>query len=142
MNIGPIMTDDFTGDPRGPELVKLHWDSRGCLLQAIDFARTSDSKLMHLRFTGFQVYMYTPEEVINYEPMQWLGETRGVAAYCLGQSPWLKSFSDRHLGACSHYQLLFYDELVDVVCEGVEVIEGGYVPPANTDGEDRKHFWD
>ena len=41
------------------------------------------------------------------------------------------TLSPRHtLGKRRHYQLLFYDELFDVIAEGVEVVSGGFVGEA------------
>jgi hypothetical protein len=79
-----------------------------------------------------QVFMFTPEEVINYQTLSPIWQqNRKVGIVCLGKSSWLKSFSPRHLDSCAHYQLMFYDDLVDVICEGLKIKEGGYGEPIN-----------
>ena len=126
MEIGPYLIDKFTNDGRGPVLEKVHWAYNGATLRAIDF-QNLDDKLQYLFFVGVQVFMFTPEEVINYITISPLWrENRKAGIICLGKSEWLKSFSPRHLDKCNHYQIMFYDELLDVICEGIEVRDGSY----------------
>ena len=66
--------------------------------------------------------MFTPEEVI--------GQPGDGGATDLGRSEWLQSFTQRHLGACRHFRLLFYDELLDVICESLEFADGVFTPTA------------
>ena len=71
--------------------------------------------------------MFTPEEVI--------GSTMhlhpdGPAALDLGRSDWLRSFNPQHLDACRHFQLLFYDELLDIICERLEFADGVFTQAA------------
>ncbi len=74
--------------------------------------------------------MFTPEEVINYQTLSPIWQqNRKAGIVCLGKSSWLKSFNPYHLDSCAHYQLMFYDELVDVICEGLKIKEGGYEEP-------------
>src|SRR5690349_17737568 len=104
--IAPILTDSFYGEGRGPELVKVHWAYSGHTLRAIDFLNPDDTQPKHLFFTGVQVFMLTPEEVINYPILDPAWQTyRGAGIICLGKSAWLNSFDPRHLEKCLHYQL-------------------------------------
>jgi hypothetical protein len=72
--------------------------------------------------------MFTPEEVWDYSKTDdaW-ADTSQAAAICLGRSPWLQSFAPTHLERCSHYRIMFYDEFLDIICEGVEAKEGAYL---------------
>jgi hypothetical protein len=72
--------------------------------------------------------MFTPEEVENYgtKLVDWAATSK-AAAVCLGRSPWLRSFSLRHLAKCEHYRVMFYDQFLDIICEGIEAGSGGYV---------------
>ncbi|MFL7869866.1 MAG: hypothetical protein AB8I58_13625, partial [Anaerolineales bacterium] len=119
--------DEFYCEGRGPELHKVHWAFSGHTLRAIDFMNPDESESRHLFFTGVQVVMITPEEVINYETVdqRWI-DFRPAGILDLGKSLWLESFSPQHLEKCFHYQIMFYDELFDVICEGIEVREGSY----------------
>ena len=123
------------------------WGGRGAsVLKAIEYFNPDDvyepSNLKHVRLIGVQVVMTTPEEVIG---LGQLGDTvamsRPASMFDLGRSPWLASFAPRHLGECRHFQLLFYDELVDVICEKVECVDGPYLnaaqPGVAPDGRQR-----
>ena len=128
--IHPIHVEFFYADGRGPELARLFWKHRNNVLEGAEFmppdAASSDD-LHFVRFLRPQVVMITPEEVINYASMSsYLIKYRPAAMFDLGKSDWLKSFSPRHLEKCSHFQLLFYDELVDVIAEGVEFGKGNF----------------
>lgn len=122
----PIHADAFWHDGRGPELVRLHWDRTGRVLICADYYNPDDAhgvpSLRRLQFVRAQVVMITPEEVINYLELGPLPAThRPAAMFDLGRSPWLESFSPRHLALCHHYRVMFYDELLDVIAEGVIV---------------------
>jgi hypothetical protein len=124
-----IHVDSFYHDGRGPELDRIHWGFRDTNLQAIEYRNPDDSSLKHVRIHGFQVVQITPEEVIDYRELgQRLHRDRPAAMYDLGKSEWFKSFNPRHLSDCSHFQLVFYDELFDIICESVTCHTGAYAP--------------
>ncbi len=66
--------------------------------------------------------MFTPEELI--------GQVRGGGASDLGISRWLEGFRQQHLAACRHFELLFYDERLDIICESLEFADGAFTPSA------------
>ena len=108
------------------------------MLAAIDYynpdSQHSPIGMRHVRFLRPQVVMITPEEVMDYQRFGLSGAlaTSRAALWDLRKSEWLQSFVQRHLHGCRHFQLVFYDELIDVICEGVECVQGGYVPePVN-----------
>ena len=116
-----IADDKFHFDGRGPELQRAIWDERGTTLLAIDYSDV-DGSLRHVRFHSPQVVMFTPEEVI--------GLPGDGGATDLGRSEWLQSFSPQHLTSCRHFRLLFYDELLDIICESLEFADGAFTPTA------------
>ncbi len=73
--------------------------------------------------------MFTPEEVVDYGSSRVtnFGPHSPAAAFDLSRSEWLLSFNPRHLTRCHHFQLLFYDELLDVLCEGLDFRSGAYL---------------
>ena len=85
------------------------WDARGTTLLAIDYSDL-DGSLRHVRFESAQVTMFTPEEII--------GAPGDGGAADLGQSAWFHSFRGQHVASCRHFQLLFYDELLDIIDSG------------------------
>lgn len=128
----PIHVDRFLHDGRGPELQRAHWSKDETSLLAVDYFNPNDSydaaHLKHVRFVKPQVVMVTPEEVIGGDALgDLLVDYSPAAMFDRGRSAWLRSFSQQHLGKCRHYQLLFYDELFDVIAEDVEVMAGGFV---------------
>ena len=140
----PIFSDRFQHDGRGPELQRMVWEGSGSQrLVAIEYFNPADvyepANLKHVALSGVQVVMVTPEEVIGPEQIREIIATyRPASMFDLGRSRWFLSFSQQHLGGCRHFQLLFYDELIDVICEGVECIDGAYRGAAqHTAGADR-----
>lgn len=121
----------FFHDGRGPTLQFVHFALHSAHLEAIDFfVDKHDGDLIpvqHLRFINAQSYMFTPEEVENYETslVNW-GATNGGAVVSLGRTPWLESFDPNHLKKCEHFRVMFYDEFLDVICEDIRVCEGSY----------------
>jgi hypothetical protein len=127
-----VLKNEFFHDGRGPELRHAHYSATGSSLLAVEYVNPPlggrpYGEVRHLLFVKPQVFMFTPEEVENYEanPAPW-GSTENGAAVCLGHSAWLHSFSQRHLAQCEHYRLMFYDEFLDIICEGIEAKQGGY----------------
>lgn len=122
----PICVENFFHDGRGPELQRIHWGPNGVGIRAIDYFTPDDvhetASLRRVLIRKAQVVMVTPEEVIDYGKVggDALVQHRPAAMFDLGTSDWLKSFSPRHLGECRHFRMFFYDELVDVIAEGVE----------------------
>jgi len=128
----PIHADLFYHEGRGPQLVKVYWCGRGQVLKAIDFIPPDAEKsedISHLIFEKPQVVEIIPEEVIGYSDLS-LNEAltnHGPAAlFDAGKSEWLKSFSPTHLSRCTHYRIMFYDELFEVIAESVEARKGKY----------------
>jgi hypothetical protein len=125
----PIHKEDFHHDGRGPELIQVIWSTKGDLLKAIEYYNPEDphdeSHIRHVKFVRPQVVMSTPEEVINYSSFH-PGSYDHAAAFDRGNSDWLRSFSPIHLARCSHYQLMFYDNLYDIIAERIEFCIGRF----------------
>ena len=125
----PLNTDRVFHEGRGPELRRIHWDIDGRVILAIDYFNPTDThdvaSVKHVRFLQPQVVMVTPEEVVGgFGPH--IAEHRPAAMFDCGRDAWFQTFAPTHLDRSSHFQLLFYDEVVDVICEGVECVEGEY----------------
>jgi hypothetical protein len=128
MKVEPFLQGSFYVTGRGPELKEVHFGHRGQVLTAIDYFDDDDEAIpeKHLVFIRPQVYMFTPEEVYNCgsTPIPW-GRIK-ASMVIIHESPWLRSFAPQHLGKCHHYQMMFYDQYLDVICEGIEVKPGRY----------------
>jgi hypothetical protein len=121
-----VSADRFYHDGRGPEL---HLRGRSASIEAIDYqlpdADGGPQFEFHLGFHRPQAYMFTPEEVVNYASsnVDWSETGRG-ALVSLSRSEWLCSFATRHLERCEHYRAMFYDQMLDIICEGITVNSG------------------
>lgn len=106
----------FVSDGRGPELIGLVWGPGGCQLLGANYRNPNESSVRHLRFVNAQAVMITADEVIGLEDP--------VGLVDLGKTSWLRELNPQHLSECRHFRARFYDEAVDVICEGVHTGEG------------------
>ena len=127
-----LLRDQIWASGRGPELRRIHHSQLGgTSIVAIDYLNpdsASENDIRHLRIHRAQVSMITPEEVHNYgsDKIEWGPPLRQAAVVNLGKSDWLRSFAQQHLGRCNHYRLMFYDEIIDLICEGISAEAGPY----------------
>ena len=115
MKIDP--DNQFRSDGRGPELVALVWGMHGSQLIGAEYRNPDSPTLMHVRFLNAQAVMITPDEVIGMD------DSTGLVD--LGHTAWQASMNPQHLGDCTHVRARFYDEALDVICEGVKIGHGG-----------------
>lgn len=127
-NLDPL--NQFRSDGRGPELVKLVWGLAGAKLIGAEYRNPDEPTPMHVRFLKAQTVMMTPDDVVGLDDL--------VGLVDLGQTPWLKQISPHHLGSCSHVRARFYDEAVEVICEGIEINAGGLNGSQKTGPPDRR----
>ena len=94
MSTKPILESDFYHDGRGPELQRVVWKLRGTVLVGFEYFNPDDKyvpdNLRHLVLEGVEAYSMASEEVQS------------------------------HLSECKHYQVMFYDEVFDLVCRGIK----------------------
>ena len=113
----PVFEDSFHHDGRGPELQRVVWSHRGATLLGFEFYNPEDAytdeNLKHLRLEHVEAYSMAGEEVHG----RILANGRSNAAiFRVDDSPWIKTFQQRHLSDCHHFQIMFYDEIFDVIC--------------------------
>ncbi len=127
-----ILESEFHHDGRGPELQRVVWSSATPL--GFEYYNPEDvyvvENLRHLRLVRVVAFAYAGEEVHGN-----IVTSAGThaAIHDLGRSPWLRSFSPRHLDGCSHYQVMFYDEVFDVICHAIRAGSGPYDDEGLTD---------
>ena len=123
MSNRPILETKFYHDGRGPELQKTVWAHRGVILCGFEYFNPDDkyvsANLKHLRLIGLEAFSMSSEEV--HGNILATGESN-AAIYVVEESSWLASLNQAHLSKCRHYQIMFYDEIYDVICE--EIIAG------------------
>ena len=120
MRTRPILEYVFYHDGRGPELLCVRWGNNGVTLRGFEYYNPDDeyidNNLKNIKISGIQVYSMTTEEV--HSNILASGESRAAILEVV-DSAWLKTYRDTHLGNCKHYQIMFYDEIYDVVCEAI-----------------------
>lgn len=129
--IKPLLQDVCYHEGRGPTLTAVRYANAGRSIRAVEYDNPDADRdeTKHLVFIKPQVHMWTPEEVYqNHVLEDYWAEFRPAAIVSLGRSPWLCSFSSQHLTRCSHYQIMFYDEYLDIICEDIVYRQGAYVP--------------
>ncbi len=127
----PVLRDWIWADGRGPELRRAHFFGRGLNLIALDYLNpdwVSEDDMRHLVL--HKTHQVTPEEVYDYsrETVGWGPSINQAAVVDLGRSAWLLSFSQQHLASCRHYRIMFYDEYLELICEGISAAHGPYCP--------------
>ncbi len=120
MKIKPVYEKEFHHDGRGPELQKVVWKNNGVTLVGFEYYNPEDTydekNIKHLRFSGMQVYSMAGDEVHGAQVAN--GKT-SAAIHEILNSKWLNSYISSHLGKCKHFQVMFYDEIYDIICEDI-----------------------
>ena len=102
------------------ELQRVKWGMNGVVLKGFEYYNPDDEfleeNLKNIKIEGIQVYSMATEEV--HANILATGESR-AAIYEVIDSAWLKSYFELHLGKCKHYQIMFYDEIYDVIYEAI-----------------------
>ncbi len=125
MSISPILEKDFYHDGRGPELQKVQWKSNGVVLVGFEYFNPDDEytpeNLKHLALDSVEAYSMSSEEVHGNILA---GGDNKAAIFEVKNSEWLASFNQYHLSECRHYQIMFYDEIYDVICKSIKAGSG------------------
>ena len=108
-------------------VVRAYYGATGASIIAADYLNPDAKRgeLRHLLFPGAQAFQFTPEEEHAYEGVDW-GLTRSGAIADLGRSAWYHSFTNVHSADARHFRVLFYDEVLDIVCREIQTAPGGY----------------
>lgn len=125
MTIDPILENDFYHDGRGPELQKVRWKSNGVVLVGFEYFNPDDKytpdNLKHLTLDSVEAHSMSSDEV--HGNILATGDSK-AAIFEVKDSEWLASFNQAHLSECKHYQIMFYDEIYDVICKQIIVGTG------------------
>lgn len=107
---GPILTRWMTDDDLlFPNSESGYGPARGDIKGAI----AEDSWVI---FHGLQVIQIVPEEVHSYCQLEYSDPGVSTCAWRVLDSEWMSSFDQRHLANHAHFLLVFYDDLVEVIC--------------------------
>jgi hypothetical protein len=138
MHVLPYISEFFGFDGRGPEIHRFIHD-RDLLKEGsfpdrrkppgnivgIEYFWFEHPEMAWVIFKKQQVIQIVPEEVCSYWFTKFVSERqKGVGIYVVEDSEWLRSFSQRHLSRCRHFIIMFYDDIIEVICEGLEFGRG------------------
>lgn len=125
MNTEILLEHEFHHDGRGPELQRVVWIHNGVILRGFEYYNPEDAYeeeyIKHLELVGLEAYSMAGEEV--HSNILATGESN-AAIFKVVNSPWLKQFNPSHLTECDHYQIMFYDEIYDVICKEIKAGKG------------------
>ena len=125
MKATAILEAEFHHDGRGPELQRVVWDYGGKNLKGFEYYNPEDvyeeENIKHIELVGVEACAMTGEEV--HGDILATGQSK-ASIFKVENSSWLKQFNPAHLGGCDHYQLVFYDEIYDVICKEIKSGKG------------------
>ncbi len=120
-----LLENEFHHDGRGPELQRVIWDSKGIILKGFEYYNPEDNykeeNIKHLELLGVEAYSMSGEEVQG-NILATIDSKASI--FKIENSTWLKQFKPTHLEKCSHYQIMFYDEIYDVICKEIKAGNG------------------
>ncbi|MDH3379826.1 MAG: DUF6429 family protein [Gammaproteobacteria bacterium] len=120
MKIKSLLEKYFYHDGRGPELQSVVWNSDGVIPKGFEYYNPDDgyeeNNLKHIKLIGVQAYSMAGEEV--HGNIKTLSNSH-AAILEIVNSDWLASFLPAHINKCKHYQIMFYDEIYDMMCENI-----------------------
>ena len=120
MKTRSILDTHFYHDGRGPELQRVIWRNNGITLIGFEFYNPDDiyeeKNIKNIELVKVEAFALASEEV--HGNIMATGDSL-AAIYEVLDYDWIKSFQPRHLSKCKHFQIMFYDEIYDVICEDI-----------------------
>ena len=118
--IETVYEDQFYCDGRGPELKTVVWRKKGISLHGFEYFNPDDvfddKNIKNLVLEQVEAFAMAGEEV--HGKIRATGDSKG-GIYQIKNSEWKNSFSQLHLNDCEHYQIMFYDQIYDVICRKI-----------------------
>ena len=124
MGTKPVLEKHFYHDGRGPELQNVVWKEAGVIPVGFEYFNPNDGSeedIKHVVLSGVQAYSMAAEDV--HGNILASGDSN-AAILEIVDSEWLKKLLPSHLGKCKHYQIMFYDEIYDIICESIAAGKG------------------
>ena len=127
MKARPKLEKHFYHDGRGPELQKVIWKETGVMIDGFEYFNPDDgyeeTEIKYIKIIGLQAYSMATEEVHGNIL---LAKGYNSAINEIINSFWFKSLNQSHIKDCKHYQIMFYDEIYDVICKDIEAGVGRF----------------
>jgi len=123
----PILEESFHHDGRGPELQRVIWGLKGVVLKGFEYYNPEDDydelNIKHLELVKVEAFSQASDEVHGEIFISNVKDSK-AAIFRIENSTWLPKFQQIHLSKCAHYQIMFYDEIFDVICQEIKVGKG------------------
>ena len=130
--IEPILENEFHHDGRGPELQRVVWTHEGVILKGFEYYNPEDvyeeANIKNITFEKVEAISMASEEV--HGSIVANGKDK-AAIHKILDSKWKRQFNSQHISDCEHYQIMFYDEIYDVICKSITAGLGHIVPSNN-----------
>jgi hypothetical protein len=127
MKATKLLESEFHRDSRGPELQRVVWAFDGKILQGFDYYNPEDTyeeeSIKHLELVGVEAYSMAVEEVHNNNLVT---RESKASVFRIESSLWLNQYNPDYLEGCSHYRIIFYDEIYDVICKEIKAGNGRF----------------
>ncbi|GGI93485.1 hypothetical protein [Shewanella gelidii] len=121
MKLNPVLEQYFYHEGRGPELQNVRWKNNGVVLFGFEYYNPDDTysaeNLKHIILNKVQTFSMASDEVHGCIVAN---RDTNAAIHEILDSDWLASFNQAHMSNSKHYQIMFYDEIYDVVCESIK----------------------
>lgn len=117
----PIFEKEFYHDGRGPTLDKVVWERNGIILKGFEFYNPDDNNKKHIILEQVESFAFASEEVHGNILCS---RKSNAALFRVDNSIWKSQFNQRHIAQCNHYQIVFYDEIFDVICRNIIIGNG------------------
>jgi hypothetical protein len=125
----PLLEESFHHDGRGPELQKVIYHNKGMFPKGFEYFNPEDEhidvNLKHVELLGVEAISMAGEEV---HPAPYYCKGSKAAIFRIENSLWKKVFQQIHLQNCNHFQIMFYDEIFDVICKDIKAGKGKLSP--------------
>jgi hypothetical protein len=116
-----VLEADFYHDCRGPELQNVVWGLKGSSLLGFEYFNPDDEytkiNLKHLSLTGVEAYSMSSDEL--HGDIKAISGSK-AAIFEVKNSSWVASLNQAHVSGCKHFQIMFYDEIFDVICTEIK----------------------
>lgn len=116
-----VLEADFYHDGRGPELQNVVWGLKGSSLLGFEYFNPDDEytkiNLKHLSLAGVEAYSMSSEEL--HGDIKAISGSK-AAIFEVKNSSWVASLNQTHVSGCKHFQIMFYDEIFDVICTEIK----------------------
>lgn len=120
MKLIPTLENEFYHEGRGPELQDVVWVQKGVILKGFNYYNPDDifeeQYIKHIIIVAPQIIMQASEE--THPNMLHVKESKASIVKVLN-SDWLSQFKSSHLSKCNHFQIVFYDEIYDIICNDI-----------------------